>query len=197
MLIGDYLYELQFRVENEGEENNPMPIDMDIDPTGHGGEDNGGNLERNDGKENTGGNDSNASSNSKMDTQAENFQTGAGQTIHKHNTTWTGKPVVASSPTGPDESLLAEPLVAGVDENGKKSQQQTKPKNLPANLYATPTCSSKRSAATADVDSVEKASKLKAKKNLDVPQNKGNDNLISFTSLDESVVLSNISNVGI
>jgi len=44
---------------------------------------------------------------------------------------------------------------------------------------------------------VEKASKLKAKKNLDVPQNKGNDNLISFTSLDESTVLSNISNVGI
>ena len=122
VLIGDYVYELQFRVEIEGEENNPMPIDMDIDPTGHGGEDNGGNLERNDGKENTGGNDSNASSNSKMDTQAENFQTGAGQTIHKQNTTWTGKPVVASSPTGPDESLLAEPLVAGVDENGKKSQ---------------------------------------------------------------------------
>jgi len=48
-----------------------------------------------------------------------------------------------------------------------------------------------------DVDSVEKASKLKAKKNMDVPQNKGNDNLISFTSLDESTVLSNISNVGI
>ena len=46
-----------------------------------------------------------------------------------------------------------------------------------------------------DVDSVEKASKLKAKKNLDVPQNKGND--ISFTLLDESIVLSNISNVGI
>ena len=43
---------------------------------------------------------------------------------------------------------------------------------------------------------MEKASKLKAKRNLDVPQNKGNDNLISFTSLDESIVLSNISNVG-
>jgi hypothetical protein len=101
------------------------------------------------------------------------------------------------SPTGLDESLVAKPLVAGVDENGKKSQQQTKPKNLPANSYATPTRSSKRSAATADVDSVEKVSKLKAKKNLDVPQNKGNDNLISFTSLDEPIVLSNISNVGI
>jgi len=197
VLIRDYVYELQFRVEIEGEENNPMPIDMDIDPTRHGGEDNGDNLEGGDGKENTGGKDRNASSNSKMDTQAGNSQTGTGQKIHKQNTTETIKPVVASSPTGPNESLLAEPLMAGVDDFGKKSQQQSKPKNLPANPYATPTRSSKRSAATADVDSVEKASKLKAKKNLDVPQNKGNDNLISFTSLDESVVLSNISNVGI
>ena len=87
--------------------------------------------------------------------------------------------------------------MAGVDDFGMKSQQQSKPKNLPANPYATPTRSSNRSAATTDVDSVEKASKLKANKNLDVPQNKGNDNLISFTSLDESTVLSNISNVGI
>jgi len=196
VLIGDYVYELPFRVEFEGEENNPMPIDMDIDPTGHGGEDNGDNLEGGDGKENTGGKDRNASSNSKMDTtQAGNSQTGTGQKIHKQNTTETIKPVVASSPTGPNESLLAEPLMAGVDDFGKKSQQQSKPKNVPANPYATPTRSSKRSAATTDVDSVEKASKLKAKKNLDVPQNKGNG--ISFTLLDESIVLSNISNVGI
>jgi hypothetical protein len=77
VLIGDYVYELQFRVENEGDENNPMPIDMDIDPAGHGSEDNGGNLEGNDGKKNTGGKESNASSNSsKMDTQAGSSQTG-------------------------------------------------------------------------------------------------------------------------
>ena len=136
MLIGDYLYELQFRVENEGEENNPMPIDMDIDPTRHGGEDNGDNLEGGDGKENTGGKDRNASSNSKMDTQAGNSQTGTGQKIHKQNTTETIKPVVASSPTGPNESLLAEPLMAGVDDFGKKannnlSQRTSRPIRMP------------------------------------------------------------------
>jgi hypothetical protein len=41
VVIGDYVYELQFRVEKDNGDN-PIPIDMDIDPKNDG--DNGDNL---------------------------------------------------------------------------------------------------------------------------------------------------------
>jgi len=46
-VIGDYVYQLQFRVEKKENGANPAPIDMDIDPKGDN--DNGGNTGEEDG----------------------------------------------------------------------------------------------------------------------------------------------------
>jgi hypothetical protein len=38
VVIGDYVYEIQFRVEKDGDENNPSPMDMDLKPEEDGNE---------------------------------------------------------------------------------------------------------------------------------------------------------------
>jgi hypothetical protein len=73
---------------------------------------------------------------------------------------------------------------------GKKTmvgQQQVKPNNLPADAYASPVRSSKRNSAANDEDSLERATKLKAKRNLDAPHKNGTD-LFLIASLTDSTI---------
>jgi hypothetical protein len=61
----------------------------------------------------------------------------------------------------------------------------------------TPSRKSQCNAATADQDSVERATKLKARKNLDKPILSGNKETDSFLSFSCDEVVNNVSSVGI
>uniref|UniRef100_K3XPB8 DUF4283 domain-containing protein n=1 Tax=Setaria italica TaxID=4555 RepID=K3XPB8_SETIT len=142
VVIGDY------------EENvvDPVPINMGINPKVD--EDNDGNVGEKKGEfnnENTNGNDN---------------ITGSKDGINGKAT-----PSMGSSHSGAEPWKAEVMPVCGVVKKGV-CQQQEKPKNLTTNAYVMPTRSSKRNAVANDEDSVEKATKLKAKKNLDVTQNK-------------------------
>jgi len=60
-----------------------------------------------------------------------------------------------------------------------------------------PSRSSKRTAAIADQNSLEWAAKLKAKLNLDSPDEKGNNTVNVFDSLDDATIISHFSSVGV
>uniref|UniRef100_K3YN77 CCHC-type domain-containing protein n=1 Tax=Setaria italica TaxID=4555 RepID=K3YN77_SETIT len=155
VVIGDFVYELQFRVEMEENADNPLPINMDIDPKTD--KDDGGDGNKDVDPEGPQGKDippeMKKGNKSDMSASANTPQSGVGKTVQL--TSGISTPKVLLSQTGPDDSWMAEPI-SGVPHGQK------------ANAYATPTRSSKRSAAASDGDSLEKASKLKARKNLDV-----------------------------
>ena len=72
--------------------------------------------------------------------------------------------------------------------------------NLKAHKGGTvsPSRSSKRTAATADQDSVDKATKLKAKRNMDTTPDKGKEpQPCSFISRDDSSLLNSATSIGV
>lgn len=200
VLIGDYVYELQFRVEAEENSDNPKPsnMNMDIDPEGdeHDGTYEGDDTEANfeDNTDMFMDNDTKSKQGSGSAPVGKELPRGGSKT----HTLPRGKPLVTLSQTGPEAEWQAK-LVSTGDGTHKGIMDKLKP--LPADAYATPIRSSKRNAAVADEKSVEKATKLKAIKNLDAPQIKGNtsnENLnTSFTSFDDASIITNIRSVGV
>jgi hypothetical protein len=70
--------------------------------------------------------------------------------------------------------------------------------SAPTNTNATPVRTSKRSAAACDQDTLEKATMLKAKKNLDGTPNKGNPSSVSsFFNVENSVLASKVASLGV
>lgn len=200
VVIGDYVYELQFRIEKDNGDN-PAPIYMDIDPKND--EDNGGNLgEKEDDPNNAKTNETHAANKNNLGNidgtspTMGSSHTGAAHESTPHSSR-VSKPVVKLAPTGSQGSWKAKVSVSPDDlQNTLLGQQQVKPNNLPADAYTSPIRSSKRNAAANDEDSLERATKLKAKRNLDAPHKNGTD-LFSLAPLDDSTIFSNIDNVGV
>jgi hypothetical protein len=104
----------------------------------------------------------------------------------------TAKPVIALTPTGaaaPIAQWRADVMSAGYSKGSLSA---------PANTNATPVRTSKRSAAACDQDTLEKATMLKAKKNLDGTPNKGNPlSVSSFINVENSVLASKVASLGV
>jgi hypothetical protein len=184
IVIGDFVYELQLRVEKEGGENNHLPINMDEQPKEDGDKDkeknpeeagkefnakNAGDAHPRDkelGKEGTANGKGSASS-ALMAAQA----TALSSIADPNNDRLT----VVLNPTG-----AADNTGAWVAESfyGQTAHDGTS-KKIPA---TTPTRKSKRNMMLADQDSIERASQLKAPKNLEVSNNQGTEHVNSFIS---------------
>jgi hypothetical protein len=210
VVIGDFVYELQFKVEKDNIDGEPSVIDMDStmeedkdpeeseDPENmdHDGDKDGGN--KTESKEN------NSSSESLPPKEAPNkscvggvnttqSKIGQVEVVTAGNST---KPVVLLAPTGinSDGSALWK---ASILQNKNDSGTILKEKGLGKGMMS-PSRSSKRTATTSTQDSLEKAKAAKARKNLDHSPPKGNDTQpFSFNSFDNSLLLQSASALGV
>jgi hypothetical protein len=220
VIIGDSVYELQFRVEKDGNGEEPQPIDMDApSDDDNGGAKGNGNEDPmdEDGKDGkqldsapkqpppnlppTGG----AAGGSGGVEQGKVLQTVETMATPKDNAASVGavpkgvpliykkKTVVVLSPNG----IMANGeqqgrVVATLNDDTAMLTEEAAAEVL------SPVRVSKRNAATEDQDSLEKATKIKAQKNLDTAKPKGN--LLvnpSFTSSDDFVLSDKAASLGI
>uniref|UniRef100_K3ZCU6 CCHC-type domain-containing protein n=1 Tax=Setaria italica TaxID=4555 RepID=K3ZCU6_SETIT len=167
VVTGEYVYELQFRVETDGMANNPVPIDMDIDPENGGnsdGETEKGNQNDENNKDQKG---SMAALGSGKDNNDEMLSP---STDNSDQNQGKQKPVVVLSPsTDGSNAWTATPMPTLVDKEAGNAAQ-LEPLHVNANVNITPSCTSKRNVSANDQDSLERAAKLKARKNLEEPQ---------------------------
>jgi len=167
MLIGEHVYDLQFRAEKNMDPENPVPINMDLDPP----------------REN--GNDSPQNNHELPDNDFNNGRDvvdSGPKLVGKGNSASHGKKC-AQEPTAKDQQGQA------ADNNQFVSSHISKDK---VGKPVTPLRSSKRTASVADQNSLERASKLKAKINLDGSPNEGNNPTYSdvISALSTSVGIS-------
>jgi hypothetical protein len=197
VIIGDYIYELQFGVEEESLTSEPQLIDLDftrdeepkeVDPKGGGPKDddpNRGILEKKmdvDGK---------VPGDGKGDPPMNGQQsTAIGATQLEELGASTKKPkikprVILSQTAGAVDGIGAW--------NATMLPAQNDSRNLNkkfSNGIASPVRSSKRNASNVDLDSTEKAARLKAKKNLESTLDKGKlQQPPSFIFRDDSSLL--------
>ncbi|KAJ1259458.1 hypothetical protein BS78_10G157000, partial [Paspalum vaginatum] len=163
VVIGDYVYELQFRVAKKENEENPQRINMDLEPEEDGDKGEKNNPEKD-----------NISSKNNVAPHAT-----------AHGMGCDVRPTVIVKPYGNTVQGTKEwvaqtfnnaQLLSTVEKAGKQSlsnevsapihESASTPLPMPEPAN-TPTRKSKRSAATSDTDSIEKAAKLKAPKNLE------------------------------
>jgi len=210
IVIGDFAYELQLRVEKEGDENNPLPINMDEQPKEDGDKDkeknpeeagkefnakNAGDAHPRDkelGKEGTANGKGSAPS-ALMAAQATALSSIADP--NNDRLTVVLNPTGAADNTGAwvAESFYGQTAHDGTSKKTPASKQVEFNSLLDNSLHtpsptptpivtATPTRKSKRNMMLADQDSIERASQLKARKNLEVSNNQGAEHVNSFIS---------------
>ncbi|WVZ93689.1 hypothetical protein U9M48_039650 [Paspalum notatum var. saurae] len=171
VVIGDYVYELQFKVEKGGLDDPPTLINMDSQPEEDGNKDD----EMKDAEKDNPVNDK--TPNSTIENNLGNITKGPGGT--RDNSTSAGghsQSTFSLTPTGLEgtkawvvNKFFSEPIVAPAVAPVTGSPMAA----ILAEEKTTPTRKSKRSAATADQDSLEKATRLKAKRNLEEPKEGG------------------------
>ncbi|KAJ1275894.1 hypothetical protein BS78_05G171000 [Paspalum vaginatum] len=195
VVIGDYVYELQFREDGDKGEKNNLEKD-NISSKNNVGE----------GKF-AGETQTNISA-------ADHLGSCSAPHAPAHGMGCAVRPTVILKPSGNTvqgtkewvaETFNNVQLLSTVEKAGKQSlnnevtvpvhESASTPLPMPEPAN-TPTRKSKRSAATSDQGSIEKAAKLKARKNLEESNFKGNDS-DSFLSFTNETVVSNISGMGI
>ena len=97
--------------------------------------------------------------------------------------------LMTAEPTGDWNAKLLNPNNDSAKLNKLKGQKGG---------TVSPVRSSKRTAATSDQDSVEKATKLKARHNLEIANDKGKNPLtLSFISRDDTSLLLSVNSIGV
>ncbi|CAL4952315.1 unnamed protein product [Urochloa decumbens] len=175
VVIGEYVYELQFRVEIEGDEINPLLINMDEQPKEDGDKDKKKQLDEAN-KENNAKINESANPGGK-ELEKEGSATGKESAPNAIMAATTSALSSSTDPSKVRRTVVLKPTgnadstKAWVAESffGQQAHDAT-PKEIPA---TTPTRKSKRSTMSADQDSIEKAARLKARKNLKDTNNKG------------------------
>jgi hypothetical protein len=120
-------------------------------------------------------------------------EVGAGVILQQKN---TNKPVVSLSQTGMSPDGTAQ-WKASLMQSKSDSGLLKKSKALSGGAVS-PVRASKRNAFTSDQDSLEKAAKLKARKNLESSSIKGKETRpLSFDAIDDSILLASTSALGI
>jgi hypothetical protein len=185
VVIGDYVYKLQFKVEQDMPSGEPEVIDMDTkeekdpkekDPRGEKPEEDmevDGNKEEDQVPNNENGNQlPNSSKQTAASGAAELDDAGAATKIHQSKPVQASiKPVMVLSQNGMSpncDGLWKANMMSSQYDSGLLNKT-----NVINSGTLSPVRSSKRNASTADQDSIEKASKLKARKNLDTAPGKG------------------------
>jgi len=205
VVIGEYVYELQFHVEEELISSEPEVIDMDapMDEAPKGDDDPKENTEPE--KMDDDGNKNENQSNEKGPEQrlmgsgtsnARQQTSNVPQQTIKGDTGSLMKPAVVLSPSGvsTDGSALWKANIMPKEMN---SGYLNKTRMLNDGTVS-PMRASKRNTSVSDQDSLEKASKLKARKNLDTPLDKGKEpKTFSFNALDDSSFLATTNSLGV
>uniref|UniRef100_K3Z0T3 CCHC-type domain-containing protein n=1 Tax=Setaria italica TaxID=4555 RepID=K3Z0T3_SETIT len=159
VVIGEYVYELQFRVEKDCTANNPVPINMETDPENEGnsdGETDKDKLNEENNKDEKGGMEALGSG---KGTNGEILTPSANNSDQNKG---KQKPVVVLSPsTDGSNTWTATPMQTLVE---KEATNAAEPLHVNANVKITPTRTSKKNATANDQDSVERAAKLNARK---------------------------------
>jgi len=207
VVIGDFVYELQFKVERDLVDGEPYVIDMDStmdedkdpeeeDPEDmdHDGNKLGGNQEEQ--EENKNKNDSVAPSEphgtGPPTEHLENVEVKQAEVV---TTGGSAKPVVVLSQTGFNTDGTAQ-WKASVLQDKKEAGIINKKKGLCEGTVS-PARSSKRTASISHPDSLEKATAMKARRNLDTTSFKGKETQpLSFNSFDNSLLLQSTSLIG-
>lgn len=223
VVIGDYLYELQFRVEENVDENNPEPMDMDAGKNEDNGEQGKGEDQGNDNMETDDTavkNDQSASqgiNSKKTDTGSQSSGVKKARQIVHLTIPGAIPSMVQMQPNKGIEELPLSPVAdMGVDtfmaspggdgsvmtvgdEVGALAGQAT-PDSLAAipeaRQGASATHSSKRRAASTDEDSVQLAARLKAGRNLQFTEGT-QDTPESFINFSKTTIVSGLSNIGV
>jgi len=212
VVIGDYVYELQFAVEDDTLNGEPQLIDMDSTKEGDPKEEN---PKEGDPKEE---NPKEGNSKEKMDVDGK-----IGDAEAPGNGNGDLPPMVGQH-SGPNGAAQLEEIGESTITQSKPMKPSKKPRALlsqsgedawkatmlppqidSGNLNnkfnsgtASPVRSSKRNASTMDQDSTEKAAKLKAKKNLEFALDKGKmQQPPSFISRDDSSLVNSTSSLGV
>ena len=212
VVIGDYVYELQFAVEDDTLNGEPQLIDMDSTKEGDPKEEN---PKEGDPKEE---NPKGGNSKEKMDVDGK-----IGDAEAPGNGNGDLPPMVGQH-SGPNGAAQLEEIGESTITQSKPVKPSKKPRALlsqsggdawkatmlppqidSGNLNnkfnsgtASPVRSSKRNASTMDQDSTEKATKLKAKKNLESALDKGKmQQPPSFISQDDSSLVNSTSSLGV
>jgi len=212
VVIGDYVYELQFAVEDDTLNGEPQLIDMDSTKEGDPKEEN---PKEGDPKEE---NPKGGNSKEKMDVDGK-----IGDAEAPSNGNGDLPPMVGQH-SGPNGAAQLEEIGESTITQSKPVKPSKKPRALlsqsggdawkatmlppqidSGNLNnkfnsgtASPVRSSKRNASTMDQDSTEKAAKLKAKKNLESALDKGKmQQPPSFISRDDSSLVNSTSSLGV
>ncbi|KAJ1282618.1 hypothetical protein BS78_03G065900 [Paspalum vaginatum] len=192
VVIGDYVYELQFLVEKKGDEKNPELINMDLEPKEDGDKGEENNLEKdNPSSKNIVGEGKFAGETQSNQPATDVLGSCSTPRASAHGMDCAIRPTVILKPSGKTvqgtkewvaETFNNEQLLSTVEKAGKQSliNEVTVPVHESASTplpmpepAKTPTRKSNRSAATSDQDSIEKSTKLKARKNLEESSLKG------------------------
>lgn len=202
VVIGDFVYELQFRMEIDMPVGEPSVIDMDSTTDNDG--DNDGKGE--DPMEEDANKNNGTPDDLPKDAAPENAPA---DQLPKHGAgAETGKlkeKTVAKSDPGKNKRPVAV-LSQGISLEGSIQWQANMLGNHGSSSKpvvhkgetVSPLRSSKRNVSSLEQDSMEKATKLKARKNLDSTAAKGNKPLpSSFHNLDDSVILATTDSLGI
>ena len=208
VVIGDFVYELQFRVEQHMPNGEPEVIDMDSTMDDENPKEDKNNREKpNEDMDVDGKKDDIQDPNSAPRNQLPNSgqhngavqqkEDGAGSVVQQNKSgKASNKPVIVltqnelfSNGNGQWKANLIPPQTdSGLINKLKLQNGGTMP----------PVRSSKRNATTADQDSVERASNLKARKNLDTEPDKGKQpQPCSFISRDDSSLLNISKSLGV
>jgi hypothetical protein len=230
VVIGEYVYELQFRVEKDMSDGEPQVIDMDstMDEDKAPKEKEPENMDHDANKTGdppagqlsdkqpnasvapSGQHMNKATAGAPTDLHMGNDMTdqpdlpleadiqqgvevGAGVILQQKN---TNKPVVSLSQTGMSPDGTAQ-WKASLMQSKSDSGLLKKSKALSGGAVS-PVRASKRNAFNSDQDSLEKATKLKARKNLESSSIKGKETRpLSFDAIDDSILLASTSALGI
>lgn len=210
VVIGDFVYELQFKVEKDLNNGEPYVIDMDTtrdedkDPEEDGdpedmdldGKNNGGKkVVQKENRINTESVAPNEQLNKSCDIGAHTDPPNKSM-VEVVTTGRNSKPMVLLSPTGLNPDGTAQ-WKASTLQNKIDSGTIVKEYGV-CKGTGSPSRSSKRTAATSAQDSMEKAKAAKARKNLDHATLKGKDTQpISFNSFDNSFILQSAAALGV
>lgn len=187
VVIGDYLYELQFIVEENVDENNPEPMDMDFGFDDHGGRKDGGDLEKK--KDMPLDNDKNKGLN-KNAAQQNNTN---GSTSQPGNTHQTKDAVDLGVGVMPMEEPCVPDVMGTLTLKATFAELAAIPEARTSDLRR-----SKRRANNSDEVVLNHASKLKASKDVDIKHAEGeNTNTSSFIHFHAEFIHASFSTIGI
>ncbi|CAD6219292.1 unnamed protein product [Miscanthus lutarioriparius] len=180
VVIGDFVYELQFRLEIEEEENDLRLIDMDNQPGESGKKDDDLDILNKDPTPNAKESDSNKENTKKDKKDGSSSAPPAAKNSNKGTqAALLSRPTMELKSIGLFDSTKAWVLKSFDGPLNSKSPVQTPAENT------TPTRWSKRNVAIGDQDSTERAAKLKACKNLEEPNNSDSADELDLLAINQ------------